>query len=252
MWRTARRVKGRRIPVSVALNCHEQLGRVVRPATHPRGQPVIPNGMAVCKLHHVAFDQNIIGVRWDLVIEVSETRSSRRSTGMLVHGPRVIPDQRIRTTHRDAGGYQFISAKSRDNGGAALAAPHSEIRRFVLQSSSDHLRNDGRKGHFAAYLRRQKDRILYTRSVVKIVPFSEARSNLTELLDDVEDRHEHVLITRNGRPAAVMLSADEYESLEETLEILEDEELLKALKRSDEDVKADRLSSLAEVRRGHS
>ena len=123
---------------------------------------------------------------------------------------------------------------------------------FVLQSSSDHLRNDGRKGHFAAYLRRQKDRILYTRSVVKIVPFSEARSNLTELLDDVEDRHEHVLITRNGRPAAVMLSADEYESLEETLEILEDEELLKALKRSDEDVKADRLSSLAEVRRGHS
>ena len=88
--------------------------------------------------------------------------------------------------------------------------------------------------------------------MVKIVPFSEARSNLTELLDDVEDRHEHVLITRNGRPAAVMLSADEYESLEETLEILEDEELLKALKRSDEDVKADRLSSLAEVRRGHS
>jgi prevent-host-death family protein len=85
--------------------------------------------------------------------------------------------------------------------------------------------------------------------MAKIVPFTEARSNLTELLDEVEDRHEHVLITRNGRPAAVMLSADEYESLEETLEILDDKELLKALKRSDQDVKAGRLSTLAEVRR---
>jgi prevent-host-death family protein len=85
--------------------------------------------------------------------------------------------------------------------------------------------------------------------MAKIVPFTEARSNLTELLDEVEDRHEHVLITRNGRPAAVILSADEYESLEETLEILDDKELLEALKRSDQDVKAGRLSSLAEVRR---
>ncbi len=88
--------------------------------------------------------------------------------------------------------------------------------------------------------------------MAKIVPFTEARSNLTELLDDVEDRHEHVLITRNGRPSAVILSANEYESLEETLEILEDKELLEALKRSDQDVKAGRLSSLAEVRRGRS
>lgn len=89
-------------------------------------------------------------------------------------------------------------------------------------------------------------------SMAKIVPFTEARSNLTELLDDVEDRHEHVLITRNGRPSAVILSADEYESLEETLEILEDKDLLDALKRSDQDVKASRLTSLAEVRRGRS
>lgn len=88
--------------------------------------------------------------------------------------------------------------------------------------------------------------------MAKIVPFTEARSNLTELLDDVEDRHEHVLITRNGRPSAVILSADEYESLEETLAILEDKDLLDALKRSDQDIKAGRLSSLAEVRRGRS
>jgi len=85
--------------------------------------------------------------------------------------------------------------------------------------------------------------------MAKIVPFSEARSNLTELLDDLEKRHEHVLITRNGRPSAVLLSADEYEALEETLEILQDSDLMEALQRSDKDVKAGRLTSLTDLRR---
>ena len=85
--------------------------------------------------------------------------------------------------------------------------------------------------------------------MAKIVPFSEARSNLTELLDDLEERHEHVLITRNGRPSAVLLSADEFEALEETLEILQDSDLMEALQRSDKDVKAGRLTSLTDLRR---
>jgi prevent-host-death family protein len=86
--------------------------------------------------------------------------------------------------------------------------------------------------------------------MAKIVPFTEARANLTALLDDLEKRHEHVLITRNGRPSAVMLSADEYESLEETLEILQDKELLEALRKSEDDVRAGRLTSLEDLRRG--
>jgi antitoxin YefM len=85
--------------------------------------------------------------------------------------------------------------------------------------------------------------------VAKIVPFTEARANLTELLDDLEDRQEHVLITRNGRPSAVMLSADEYESLEETLDILQDKDLLEALRKSEDDVRAGRLTSLEDLRR---
>ena len=85
--------------------------------------------------------------------------------------------------------------------------------------------------------------------MAKIVPFSEARSNLTELLDDLEKRHEHILITRNGRPSAVLLSADEFEALEETLEILQDSDLMEALQCSDKDVKAGRLTSLTDLRR---
>ena len=85
--------------------------------------------------------------------------------------------------------------------------------------------------------------------MTKTVPFTEARAKLSELLDELEARHEHVIITRNGRPAAVLVSTDEQEVLEETLEILQDEELLQALHESHEDVKSGRLTTLKEMRR---
>jgi prevent-host-death family protein len=85
--------------------------------------------------------------------------------------------------------------------------------------------------------------------VARIVPFSEARASLSELLDDVAARHEHVVITRKGRPAAIVVSPEEWEAVEATLEILQDEQTLAALRESAEDVKAGRLFSLDEVRR---
>jgi antitoxin YefM len=83
----------------------------------------------------------------------------------------------------------------------------------------------------------------------KTVPFTHARAHLSDLVDEVERKHEHVVITRNGRPAAVVLSADEYEELEETLEILQDEDALEALRESEEDVRAGRVFTLDVVRR---
>lgn len=92
-------------------------------------------------------------------------------------------------------------------------------------------------------------RILYTFAVAKMIPFTEARSRLSELLDDLERRHEHIVITRKGRPAGVLIPAAELEAIEETLEILQDEDLLEALRESDDDVKAGRLTTLSEVKR---
>jgi antitoxin YefM len=86
--------------------------------------------------------------------------------------------------------------------------------------------------------------------MARTIPFTEARARLTELLDEVEARHEHVVITRNGKPTAVVLSTVEYDALVETLEILQDEDTLEALRESERDVQAGRLSSLDEVRRG--
>jgi prevent-host-death family protein len=85
--------------------------------------------------------------------------------------------------------------------------------------------------------------------VARVVPFTEARAKLTELLDDVEARHEHLVITRKGRPAAVVVSPEEWDAIEETLDVLQDEQTLADLRESEEDVKAGRLFSLDEVRR---
>jgi prevent-host-death family protein len=95
----------------------------------------------------------------------------------------------------------------------------------------------------------QPYRFLYSSDMAKTVPFTEARAKLSELLDELDERHEHVVITRSGRPVAVLVPADEQEILEETLEILQDESLLGALRESEQDVKAGRVKTLDEVRR---
>jgi len=64
------------------------------------------------------------------------------------------------------------------------------------------------------------------------VPFTEAKAHLSELVDKVVREHERFILTRNGRPAAVLLSPDELEALEETVEILQDPKLLESLRRS--------------------
>src|SRR4051795_8093934 len=71
--------------------------------------------------------------------------------------------------------------------------------------------------------------VVYIAGMAKMVPVRELRSNLSSLLDDVSDRRDHVLVTRNGRPAAALVPVDEYEALEETAEILSDPDALAAL-----------------------
>jgi antitoxin YefM len=55
-------------------------------------------------------------------------------------------------------------------------------------------------------------RILYMKSVT----LAEARQSLSALINEVETFDEHVLITKNGRPTAVIISADEWEAIEDT------------------------------------
>jgi antitoxin YefM len=75
--------------------------------------------------------------------------------------------------------------------------------------------------------------------MTKTVPAQELRNNLSSLLDGVSNRHDHVLVTRNGAPAAALVPIDEYEALEETAEILSDPDAISALE-----------TGLAEIERG--
>lgn len=64
------------------------------------------------------------------------------------------------------------------------------------------------------------------------LPFSEVKAHLSELAERVEREHERILVTRNGRPSFVLVSPDDLDSLEETLDILRDPELVASLERS--------------------
>lgn len=70
------------------------------------------------------------------------------------------------------------------------------------------------------------------------VPLSEAKAKLARLLTEVDELGERVVITRSGRPVGVLLPVDEYEGLLETLEILADPELSRAIRRGLAEVEA--------------
>ena len=83
---------------------------------------------------------------------------------------------------------------------------------------------------------------------MKTLPFTEARKDLSKILDEVSAIHEHVTITRQGKPAAVVMSADEFESWQETLELLADPKALAAIRRAEKDIAAGRVLPWEEVR----
>ena len=58
----------------------------ILPDGHPRGAPVVPNGITLCKLHHAAFDRNLLGIRPDYVVEVRSELLREIDGPMLQHG----------------------------------------------------------------------------------------------------------------------------------------------------------------------
>jgi len=85
--------------------------------------------------------------------------------------------------------------------------------------------------------------------MARTVPFSQARSELTALVNDVERTQEHVVLTRNGRPSVVVMSMAEYEALQETLEVLADPGSLDDLGASERDAAQGRVADWEDVKR---
>ena len=82
---------------------------------------------------------------------------------------------------------------------------------------------------------------------MKFFSVAEARANLAKLISGASETSERAVITRNGEPAAVLLSIDDYESMNETLEILADPELTKYLLDYQANPDSEPSYSLAEV-----
>jgi len=68
--------------------------------------------------------------------------------------------------------------------------------------------------------------------MTKTLPISEVKARLPELVTGVSERDDEVVVTRNGRPAAVLVSYGEYARLKETLDVLCDSELMEQVRES--------------------
>jgi prevent-host-death family protein len=68
--------------------------------------------------------------------------------------------------------------------------------------------------------------------VARILPISEVKTRFPELVSDVDEREEEIVVTRKGKPVAVVVNYAEFERLKDTLEVLADPELMRQIARS--------------------
>ena len=80
------------------------------------------------------------------------------------------------------------------------------------------------------------------------LPLAEIKARLSEIVDRVEHEHDRVVLTRNGRAAAVIMSPEDLAALEDTLELLSDPKALKEISRAREDVARGKVVTAEELR----
>jgi prevent-host-death family protein len=72
---------------------------------------------------------------------------------------------------------------------------------------------------------------------MKVLPLSEVKNNLSKLIEQLGATHEEITVTRNGHAAAIIMSPEEFEGWQETIEILADKEFTQEIRRGIKDVK---------------
>ncbi len=78
------------------------------------------------------------------------------------------------------------------------------------------------------------------KEVDRFIPITEAKTRLLDLVRDLQAEDDIVAITKNGVPAAVLLSVERFEGFLETIDILSDEKAMTALRRSLREARAGR------------
>ena len=75
---------------------------------------------------------------------------------------------------------------------------------------------------------------------MKVLPLSEVKMKLSQLVAEVSSLDEEIMITRNGKPVAIIVSPDEFDSWKETLAIRADTELMAEIRRGLDDIRKKR------------
>ena len=79
------------------------------------------------------------------------------------------------------------------------------------------------------------------------LPLSEVKARLSEIADEVDRTHERVHVTRNGREYVVLLSAEDLESLEATIELLRDDAAMERIRAADASVATGDMTTAADM-----
>lgn len=82
----------------------------------------------------------------------------------------------------------------------------------------------------------------------KTLPLANVKAHLSEIVDGVESGHDRVVLTRNGRPAAVIVSPEDLEALEETLDLLSRPEALPEIQRARAEIDSGHFLRAADLR----
>jgi antitoxin YefM len=93
------------------------------------------------------------------------------------------------------------------------------------------------------------DQLMTIILVMRTIPLADAKARLSAVLDEVRDTHERVVITRNGRPEAVIMAVSDLEALEETLDLLSTPGALEQIRQAEADIAAGETVDADELRR---
>jgi len=80
-----------------------------------------------------------------------------------------------------------------------------------------------------------------------ILPLSEVKARFSEIAEEVDRTHERVRVTRNGREYVVLMSAEDLESLEATIELLTDSDAIDRLRQAEKEIAAGKITTAAEM-----
>ena len=85
--------------------------------------------------------------------------------------------------------------------------------------------------------------------MVKNVTLKMLRPRLPKIIDEIDTKMDRFVITKRGKPVALMMSIDDYESLLETLDVLSDKGIMKRIKKAESEISKGSVKSLEAIER---